>query len=120
MVQQSVGQTSVINSYPANGYILRQGFIQPLGASEINTKIEKQEITVTPNPFTTDIKLSFSDYLPGSCYVTLYNLHGKIIYNKEHANCRQLNLSLSNLKPGLYLIKVNTGKRVLVTRLVKI
>ena len=51
-LHQSIGQASVIKTYNSNQYQLRQGFLQPIKATLINSGFDTTiEVSTYPNPF---------------------------------------------------------------------
>jgi hypothetical protein len=117
--QQSIGQSSVIDSYRANGYVLRQGFIQPFKSFNTGNSTLNLPATISPNPFSANVVVSFSETIAGDLYVTLYDLYGQSIYGKKHESVQELNLDFSYLASGVYFIKITTSRKQLTAKLIK-
>jgi len=118
-VQQSIGQSSVIDSYKAKGYVLRQGFLQPFNGSSNSKTNQDLQATVSPNPFSENIIVSFSEAILDDLYVTLYDMFGQTVFNKQYQATQELNLDFAYLPSGLYIIKINTSRKHLTAKLIK-
>jgi hypothetical protein len=118
-VQQSVGQSSVIDSYQAKGYVLRQGFIQPANGFSTNKTNQELQASVSPNPFSSNVTVLLSETISDNIYVTLYDLFGQTIYSTKHNATQELNLDFSCLTSGIYIIKINTSRKHLTAKLIK-
>lgn len=119
LVQQSIGQGSVIDSYQANGFLLRQGFIQPINGLSKQTVTNSLLASVTPNPFSRDISIKFSERIFDKLFVTLSNLHGIIMYSYTFERSQELNLNLGSLSSGFYILKVSSGSKCFVSKVIK-
>jgi len=118
-IQQSIGQYGITGLAQKNGYILRQGFIQPLaGTSGVNA-LESLPAIIFPNPFSSNITISFSEELSDVLYVTLYDLSGRIVYFKKHSASREIDLDLNSFMPAVYFIRVNTTTRSYYSKVIK-
>lgn len=120
-MQQSIGQSSVINSYVANRYLLRQGFLQPLQLSgdRKNKKIKTLRAKISPNPFSTGVRVSFSVQLSGNVCCNLYNAYGKIVYSKTYPAAQDLNLDFGSIESGMYFITISNNNQQLTEKLIK-
>ncbi len=129
-VQQSIGQTSVIGPYQAKNYLLLQGFIQP----SVFIKSKNQNISqnqgknlnlmnlqgmVYPNPFSESITISFSEEISGNINIEIDDLLGRTVYCNKYSATQELEIGLSNLTSGLYNIKIQTGNKHLIAKLIK-
>ena len=120
IVQQSIGQASVINSYQANGFVLRQGFIQPLmGTTGTAKRNNNLQASVSPNPFSNTIRISFSEEISDNLYVTVCSLHGKTLFSKSFQKSQELTITLNHLSTGFYIIRVNSGSKYFVSKIIK-
>ncbi|WP_233188663.1 T9SS type A sorting domain-containing protein [Tenacibaculum sp. SG-28] len=63
------------------------------------------EVTVTPNPTTSNVKILISDGLLQS--LAVYTILGKKILTKENINENQFVIPLANYPQGMYIVKVN-------------
>lgn len=117
-VVQSIGQSSVIDSYHSEGYMLRQGFIQTI----LNNKsLSEQNLqgNVFPNPFSNEVTVTFCGEITEDLSVHLYDVLGSSVYLHNFPATQELNLVFSPLKPGVYFIQINSGDKQLTTKLIK-
>jgi hypothetical protein len=120
IIQQSIGQASVIDSYQANGIIIHQGFIQPFKGLSIRNTHKKLDSSISPNPFTNNITIKFSEKITEVLNISIYNLQGITIHCSTHKETQELQITLNDLTAGFYIIRVSTGSRFFVTRIIKI
>lgn len=77
--------------------------------------VEKAEIAsmkMYPNPVKNNLTIDF-DATDNNYSVSIYDLTGRSIYNKEHSNLngmQSLNIPLNGLKSGNYLVNVASNK----------
>lgn len=103
-LNQTIGETvtSTINN---NGITLTQGFQQTYKQTLTQEQIQKNEISIYPNPTTGAFKLKTS--LLNADY-RLYNVLGQRVHIKGSLKAGITKLiDLSNLQDGVYLLKVN-------------
>jgi len=76
--QQSIGQGSVINTFNAENYQVRQGFLQPIKAALVNSGFDTEiDVLVYPNPFQETINLDFQEILVDEITITLHHIAGQ-------------------------------------------
>jgi len=119
VVQQSIGQSSVIDSYHADGFTLRQGFIQPLKGAGKSSSKQTLQATVSPNPFSSSITISFTESISDNLSITLYDLYGRTLFSSSEKATPQLSFNFSSLASGLYVLSVDAGEKSLVVKLAK-
>jgi hypothetical protein len=118
-IQQSIGQTGAIGLSQNNKHQLRQGFIQPVSNSINRITDGNLQVTVSPNPFSSHINVTFNEEKPDILFVTIYDLSGKIVYLKKYGAVRELNISADYLAPAVYIIRVNTTTNSFYSTLIK-
>lgn len=121
IVQQSIGQASVIGLYKNQYNSVLQGFIQPslIVISGLMDKSSTLNATVNPNPFNDNITVTFSDEMTDNLFVTLYNSQGNVVCQCQYAATQNINLNFGNITAGLYVLKINSGGKHLVSKIVK-
>ena len=119
LVQQSIGQSSVIGLSQGIDYLLRQGFIQPLKGSNNGIASENLQVTVSPNPFPGEVTVSFTEMIWDDLYISLCDLNGRTVYSNKHAAAQEINLNFGSLQPALYIIRVYTNKKYYISKLIK-
>ncbi len=118
-LQQSIGQPGITGLSQNNNLQLRQGFIQPLAVSlKVNSKGTLQA-TIFPNPFSSNIIISFAEEITEPLYVTLYDLNGKIIRFEKQGASPELFLIAGNLAAGAYFLRVSTTTKYFYTKILK-
>src|SRR5690606_20263787 len=92
VIQQSVGQPSIIGTVREGEYVLRQGFIQPdilSRVAEKNMPLNLQ-LSLHPNPFQEQISLVFNEEIKGEINITVYNILGALIYTKNYQSNQRI------------------------------
>ena len=89
----------------------------------LQTKVEdlySQSITVYPNPFCSNLKISVPDGLVNDTKLTIYDLYGKAIIAAEFENgATEINLNLPEITGGLYVLEIKQGNSAFTTKLIK-
>src|SRR5690606_18256525 len=121
VIQQSIGQPSVIGATANGDYIFRQGFIQPDVLSKI---IEKNiplnlQLTVYPNPFEEQISLVFNENIKGDIHITVYNILGAQMYSQTYQSNQQVDVILGWLSSGEYIVKTIANQKQFISKIIK-
>ncbi|MEK9603098.1 MAG: T9SS type A sorting domain-containing protein [Flavobacteriaceae bacterium] len=121
VIQQSIGQTSVIGTHSNDNYTLRQGFIQPDILEKI---IDKQipmilDLVFYPNPFYEKANLSFSEVIEGGVEVQVFDILGRLIISNKYQPSQQLELNLDLPNTGDYIIKVKANNKQFIKHILK-
>lgn len=74
-------------------------------------------ISVAPNPFTDHLQVTFNNIAKES-KISLYDVLGKLVYTKT-SNEKSNRISTSNLKNGIYILKVEHSKGTETLKVVK-
>ena len=121
VLQQSIGQRSVVGLKQTSEHIVRQGFIQPaqlkrmLAASNTSNLL----VSVYPNPTTDKITIAFRELVTGKVNLSIYDQMGKLVMEESKEGQAELSYSLANLVVGNYFLKVNTATKEYVTQISK-
>ena len=111
LVQQSIGQASVIGTHTAQKQIVRQGFIQPKTSTHrLEVPVELDAI-VYPNPFSQSINVQFNETLEGTAQISVYDLSGRLVEVDQMPSASLLQIEWNNLESGLYLLKIEVGQK---------
>ena len=85
------------------------------GINEIHSG---NSIFISPNPFTTSTQITL-DKTYHNIFLSLYDIQGKLMLQKQYADCNQIQLNRDRLSNGMYFLKlrldekgVETGKIV--------
>lgn len=119
-MQQTTGQQSVTGISMNQGYMLRQGFIQPIEEEHKKMLKETLPAVIYPNPFSSHVKLSFTEETTGPLYVTIYSPDGKIAFLKKYGTDRNIDIDLSSLPPSVYILRLTTSKKSFYSRIIKL
>lgn len=121
VVQQSIGQASVIGTFYQGDVTLRQGFIQPyVWAKSIEAVLPVNlEVVIYPNPFTENLTLSFSEKINASVEVSVFDLLGRLVFSGNYAASQSINIRLSALAGAEYMIKGSTGNKQFIKKVLK-
>lgn len=124
LIQQSIGQASVIGMYSNSKHTFLQGFIRPnfLGSdSSLNTEdlILNLNATIYPNPFRDSITLLFEKYTEEKIGVIIYDLLGRTVFNKKYNSNPSLVIELQNLPKATYLLRVRTSSKQFTKKIIK-
>jgi len=104
---------------PTNGYVVGNGevIIKYTQLTSIED-MDLQKVKVFPNP-AGDV-LYISGLPPGTCYLTLSDMAGRTVHSIEGAAQRgEVQIRISHLKPGVYLVKMQINEMVITRKIVK-
>lgn len=121
-IQESIGQGSVINTFTSvSNYSARQGFIQPISVAVLYNGLDDMiDASIWPNPFSDEINIALNEpLLGGGLDIAVYDLTGRLVYNKSFSPNPDYTISLSNLSNGIYLLKLETQARSFTTKVIK-
>jgi len=76
------------------------------------------EIKLYPNPATDKITLLNLPAAAAEIQITIFNLTGQLVLNQNYKPLQQLELNISALKPGNYLLQIKTNASVETRKLV--
>jgi len=90
--------------------------------TEGNAVIEKGEVKISPNPVSSLLHIQFNEMDAGQYSIIVVNRNGNVamqknnIYNNGFSN---IDLNVSALPQGFYLLRISNGKRVLEQKVFK-
>lgn len=79
-------------------------------------------IQISPNPVNSVMHLQFKDIKPGRYDVVLVNRQGNIVLQKSNVYCDNnsiINLNVSGLFTGFYLVRISNGAQVIEQKVLK-
>jgi hypothetical protein len=120
ILSQSIGQNSVIGTFTNKGYILMQGYQQPLKTLNVES-VENSSLNldIFPNPFTSGFSLAIQERLKEDFEVSVYDLNGRTIFKRVYKPVNLLEIQIENLSSGTYMLMVRTGARIFRAKLIK-
>jgi len=121
IVNQSIGQSSVIGTFDKNGYTIRQGFQQPFLSARIVQPLPENNLkaTIYPNPFRQSINVSFDDPITKDLFVIISDIMGRIIFSQKLPASQLINLPLDYIPNGIYVLKITAENKQFIANLIK-
>ncbi len=81
-------------------------------------------LSIFPNPVFNEATLAFENNGTGTATIQLLNLNGSVVMKMDGVPIQEgnntMNLNLSNLASGTYMARINTGKKIGVTKILKL
>ena len=115
----SVGQSSVIGNNMSGGFLITQGFVQPLSdlyyVEDINTNFN---VVVYPNPFVNEFEASF-DKEYNNMNVLIQTLSGQTVFRKNYQNNNSIRVNLSGYSGQTYIVTINADGKTFTAKLIK-
>ena len=115
----SVGQSSVIGNNMSGGFLITQGFVQPLSdlyyVEDINTNFN---VVVYPNPFVNEFEASF-DKEYNNMNVLIQTLSGQTVYRKNYKKNNSIRVDLSGYSGQTYIVTINADGKTFTAKLIK-
>ena len=115
----SVGQSSVIGNNMSGGFLITQGFVQPLSdlyyVEDINTNFN---VAVYPNPFVNEFEASF-DKVYNNMNVLIQTLSGQTVYRKNYKKDNSIRINLSGYSGQTYIVTINADGKTFTAKLIK-
>jgi hypothetical protein len=117
LIQQSIGQGSIIGSVTQSGVVLHQGFVQPRYTSQ-RTGVSVFRATIFPNPFSSQLIIQLGEDNPGPVWITLSDILGRAVYSNVLEG-QWIYLETGTLPSGYYTIEIRSGKKIYNSKLIK-
>ena len=121
VIQQSIGQSSVIGLASLVSVNVLQGFIQPDLLDKILTPDMPAvlDVDIFPNPFDTHLYLQF-DFVPKThVVVSAYDVMGRVVWSNSYASSDQITIEPTSLNYGYYFFKVECNGMQRVEKILK-
>jgi hypothetical protein len=87
------------------------------GTTELNEQ-KNQFVNIFPNPFKDHLKITFNKDLNFN-RLYLRTISGSLILDENIHNCTEINLNMSNLKSGYYLLTLTSDKQIMTYKIIK-
>ena len=115
----SVGQSSVIGNNMSGGFLITQGFVQPLSDSYYVEDIDTNfNVAVYPNPFVNEFEASF-DKEYNNMNVLIQTLSGQTVYRKNYKKNNSIRVDLSGYSGQTYIVTINADGKTFTAKLIK-
>lgn len=118
LVQQSIGQESVIGVFRPGGHVLIQGFIQPNIRSRASTK-SSLAASIYPNPFNDQFTIEIDETPILSADIIITDIMGRAVYRDQCSDRQRCIVEPGDLSPGQYILKISNSKKILTAKLIK-
>lgn len=124
VVQQSIGQSSVIGTFFYNNYSVRQGFIQPnslLLDTSLSADFFRSNLkgNVHPNPFDNSLTISFSKKIEGEINIDVFDLLGRLVISEKQPAKQSVLIQLKSLPSATYILKIRANKNQFIKKIIK-
>ena len=80
------------------------------GGGTFNDEIEypEQTFSIYPNPANNKVAITGNRYFLGETIITIFDINGKQVMNNELQNQNTIEIDVSTLEKGMYLLKIET------------
>lgn len=85
---------------------------------EVFNMINNASLKVYPNPILRNGNLNVEFALNTTAKINIYNVTGRLIMNEKMDNLKSKSLNVSNLKDGIYFLKIESENSVLTKKIV--
>lgn len=120
VIQQSVGQGSVIGKFKSNGIIVRQGFIQPPTiSSKVILEETNLEALIYPNPVNNELNISFNELVKEPLTIQIFDMLGRSVFTKKSKAAQKISIDVGFLASAQYIFLVNTGQKQFKANIIK-
>ncbi len=120
VVQQSVGQSSVIGTFRNGDMTARQGFIQPpIKVQRVFEDESNLDATIFPNPFSSSIQIIFNEKVEGLISIDVYDVLGRLVHHEEKQAAGQMSIELEKLSSAQYVLLVSTETKQFKANILK-
>jgi autotransporter-associated beta strand protein len=114
---------SIVPSIPATGleWSFSNGVLSVIDPNATKVEVDKQSasVTIQPNPVKDICKVTLNDQYK-QVDINVCSVNGNTLVSESNYNCSSVNLDLSDLTSGVYVVSiVADGKKVAVQRVVK-
>lgn len=120
LIQQSIGQASVIGIYTNSKTELRQGFIQPFSIISFEKEVEKLHLDLFPNPFKDEVTIVFERAMDQSIYIQVFDIMGRIIIEETKFVTIKTTIKIPDVPNGTYLLRIVTNNQQYSTQIQKL
>lgn len=120
--QKEIDRNNAVYQYQnnRNPYIDHPEFVEKIwGDAASSTAIRSRlRVSVAPNPCVNAVEITLPDE-QATLQITLFTINGQVVLHQDFSNEDEVNVDVSSLKQGLYLIEVAAGDGVYHGKLIK-
>ena len=119
IINQTIGQQSVIGNSKTDSNIIFQGFQQRQWGKLINTS-SKILVKVYPNPFVNQLNFQFSKEINNKVQIQIFDFNGRLVLDEsKFVKDFYLTIDLFYLPAASYLVKVYASKINFYSKIIK-
>lgn len=124
-VQQSIGQSGIINQKNLKLITVQQGFLTKNISFKVDNSINKTfketlNFVLSPNPFVDHLTLHFSKKTTYNVHIKIYDITGKIHTTLQFPPSNNIVIPIKKYSAGNYLIQVKSGNIIATKKILKI
>ena len=79
----------------------------------------QSSIEIFPNPVNDRLNIDFDTAFEGAGHVKVFDISGKLVKSKSHISEPACQIDFSNLPPGVYLVKAQSGSSRISMKVIK-
>lgn len=83
------------------------------------TNLLNSEISIAPNPATTELYILFASEIVKNTKVTIIDILGKELFNSEINEGKKISVPVNELSKGVYFVKIEQGRNYSVKKFIK-
>ena len=117
-ISDEFGEAELTIQAEANGKAVETSFTVTVDATTGIKDLEKEEVSIYPNPCKDYFWLEMDRY-NGDVLVSVLNITGRVVKQKQIQNVSRERFDMSDLPTGMYLIRIHTSDRNLVKKILK-
>jgi uncharacterized repeat protein (TIGR01451 family) len=93
--------------------------VLPIPTSNDNLNNFTNSLDIYPNPATQTVTIKSQKQIAGEAEWKVYDIYGRLIFNKQTKNKNQLTVDVSQFAEGVYFIQLKSGDYICQTRMAK-
>jgi len=117
-LSETIAEMTMVETFQATSGILTQGFQQPDDGTSSIDETTQADVSIYPNPTNGQFSLTINASANGSASVSIYDLLGQTVHEKEISLSSGLNRMLFDIRgcsPGVYMLyyRDQTGSKTI-------
>ncbi len=99
--------------------MLSQGFLQPLGRNGNASNSSTLDAVLLPNPFSAWVSVAFREPIQEDLVIMVGDMLGHEVYRARVGAIQRVDLELSNLATGPYILRITSGGKHFIAHIQK-
>ena len=116
VINKSGSQNLYSNNNP--DYIYDMPDFKTMEYAEGENISNDENIKIFPNPVTEILTIELP-YLDEKTYITIHDMNGKLLFEKEYSETHIINMNFTNYQQGIYIVKINNNKISSIGKVIK-